>query len=291
LFLSVLLAVMVWLLPLLIRQAGQFFSEVPQMANKGQALLLQLPERYPEFITREDVISVISQIRSELGSFGQKVVSLSISSVVNLLTILVYMVLVPVLIFFLLVDKQKIFDWAGSFLPRDRGLSMQVWREMNEKIAGYMRGKLVEILLVWLVTYITFSLLELHYAMLLAVVVGLSVIIPFVGAAVATVPVALIAFFQWGFSWDLGYVLFAYAVIQAIDGNLLVPLLFSEAVNLHPVAIIAAVLFFGGVWGVWGVFFAIPLATLIQAVINAWPVQDKHPAVPGSADDADQVEA
>ena len=52
----------------------------------------------------------------------------------------------------------------------------------------------------------------------------------------------------------------AYAVIQVLDGNVLVPLLFSEAVNLHPVAIVIAVLFFGGLWGLWGVFFAIPLA-------------------------------
>jgi putative permease len=60
-------------------------------------------------------------------------------------------------------------------------------------------------------------------------------------------------------------------MIQALDGNVLVPLLFSEAVNLHPIAIIVAVLFFGGIWGVWGVFFAIPLATLISAVVTAWP--------------------
>ena len=53
--------------------------------------------------------------------------------------------------------------------------------------------------------------------------------------------------------------------------HVLVPLLFSEAVNLHPVAIVLAVLFFGGIWGLWGVFFAIPLATLIKAIINAWP--------------------
>ena len=60
-------------------------------------------------------------------------------------------------------------------------------------------------------------------------------------------------------------------MIQALDGNVLVPLLFSEAVNLRPIAIILAVLIFGGLWGLWGVFFAIPLATLIKAVLNAWP--------------------
>jgi putative permease len=63
----------------------------------------------------------------------------------------------------------------------------------------------------------------------------------------------------------------AYAIIQALDGNLLVPLMFSEVVNLHPVAIILAILVFGGLWGFWGIFFAIPLATLVKAVINAWP--------------------
>jgi putative permease len=72
----------------------------------------------------------------------------------------------------------------------------------------------------------------------------------------------------------------AYGVIQALDGNVLVPLLFSEAVNLHPVAIIVAVLFFGGLWGVWGVFFAIPLATLVKAVLYAWPSRRaEEPAV------------
>jgi putative permease len=62
-----------------------------------------------------------------------------------------------------------------------------------------------------------------------------------------------------------------YTLIQVIDSNVLVPLIFSEAVSLHPVAIIAALLVFGDLWGFWGIFFAIPLATLISAVISVWP--------------------
>jgi putative permease len=111
----------------------------------------------------------------------------------------------------------------------------------------------------------------LNYAMLLGLSVGLSVIIPYIGAVVVTIPVALIAYFQWGFTAEFGWLMLAYGIIQAIDGNVLVPLIFSEAVNLHPVAIIVAVLVFGGLWGFWGVFFAIPLATLVQAVLVAWP--------------------
>jgi putative permease len=86
-----------------------------------------------------------------------------------------------------------------------------------------------------------------------------------------TLPVAVIGFFQFGWGNDFLYLLVAYAIIQALDGNVLVPLLFSEAVNLHPISIIIAVLVFGTLWGFWGVFFAIPLATLVKAIVNAWP--------------------
>ena len=116
--------------------------------------------------------------------------------------------------------------------------------------------------------------------MLLALLVGLSVIIPYIGATLVTLPVAAVGLFQFGFDNHFLLLMAVYGVIQAIDGNILVPLLFGEAVNLHPTAIIVAVLFFGGIWGVWGVFFAIPLATLIRAIVTAWPQQpvsaDQH---------------
>jgi putative permease len=195
--------------------------------------------------------------------------------VVGIITLLVYLVLVPVLVFFLLKDKQRIMDWIAASLPRDRALSNRVWREVNGQIANYVRGKIWEILIVGSVTYVTFLFMGLQYSVLLATLVGLSVVIPYIGAAVVTVPIAAIAFFQWGWSAEFWYILVAYGIIQALDGNVLVPLLFSEVVNLHPVAIIVAVLVFGGLWGFWGVFFAIPLATLVQAVMGAWPRGDQ----------------
>ncbi|MDO6748829.1 AI-2E family transporter, partial [Gilvimarinus sp. 1_MG-2023] len=106
--------------------------------------------------------------------------------------------------------------------------------------------------------------------------VGLSVLVPYIGAAVVTIPIALVGYMQWGWNNDFFYLMTVYGIIQALDGNVLVPLLFSEVVNLHPVAIIVAVLVFGGVWGFWGVFFAIPLATLLKAVIQSWPGHTGH---------------
>ena len=153
----------------------------------------------------------------------------------------------------------------------DAGLVNNVWDEVNAQLGNYVRGKALEIVIVWIVAYIVFSLLGLKYAMLLSALVGFSVLVPYIGAFGMTVPVMLVAYAQWGVEAQTFYVLIAYGILQMLDGNLLVPVLFSEAVDLHPVAIITAVLFFGGIWGFWGVFFAIPLATVVHAVIKAWP--------------------
>lgn len=259
------------LIPLLSRQVTQLFVELPRMLAEGQDMLLRLPELYPTLFTTEQVTEVSSSIRGQMAEYGQEILSFSLANVVNILAFLVYAVLVPLMVFFILKDKPDLLKWIEQFMPRRSELSLQVWGEVDEKIANYIRGKFIEILIVWGVTYITFAFMGLNYSLLLSFLVGISVIIPFVGAVAVTVPVALIAFFQWGFSVQFGYVLLAYQIIQVLDGNVLVPILFSEVVNLHPLAIIIAVLFFGGLWGIWGVFFAIPLATLIQAVLNVWP--------------------
>jgi putative permease len=191
--------------------------------------------------------------------------------VVGIITILVYLVLMPLLVFFFLKDKQLIVNWFTRMLPSERPLAVQVWRDVDAQISNYVRGKFWEVLVVWVASFVAFRFFGLQYAMLLSVLVGLSVIIPYIGATVVTFPVLLVAWFQWGWGPDFGWLAVTYLVIQALDGNVLVPLLFSEVVSLHPVAIIVAILVFGGLWGFWGVFFAIPLATLVNAVLQAWP--------------------
>jgi putative permease len=271
LFLAILWACFFWLAPLLTRQMAQLFQQVPYMVAEVQQALLQLPQKYPNYVSEQQIRDVFAGFNAELIRFGQRLLSFSVASLMTLFVILIYLVLVPLLVFFLLKDKDLIIGWMAGFLPKDRRLTNEVWTEVDNQIGNYVRGKLVEILIVAIVAWIAFRYLGLQYAVLLAVLTGISVVIPYVGATVVTIPVALVAYFQFGLSAQFYYVLIAYGVIQFVDGNLLVPVLFSEVVDLHPVAIIAAILFFGGLWGFWGVFFAIPLATVIQAILRAWP--------------------
>ncbi len=262
--------------PLLSQQISLFLQDLPRIVARGQSVLMQLPDKYPGYIEPDHVRQVIGSLKSEITSLAQRMLSVSLASVAGFITLLVYVVLVPLLIFFFLKDKEQLIAWFAQLLPKkeNQALTRAVWAEVNDGIAGYIRGKLIEIAVVWGVSWLVFELLGLNYAPLLSFLVGLSVIVPFLGAAVVTIPVAMVAYAQWAFDGHFMYVMIAYVVLQFLDGNILVPLLFSEVVNLHPIAIIIAVLVFGGVWGLWGVFFAIPLATLVNAVLKAWPRYD-----------------
>ena len=226
----------------------------------------------------------LDSITSEFTGLAQKLLSLSIASVKGIVVVVIYLILVPLLVFFFLKDKALIFSWISRFLPNNRGLAIEVWRDVNIQISNYVRGKVWEIIIVWIITYATFSYLKVQYSMLLAFLTGISVLIPYIGATVVLFPVVLIAFFQWGIGSNFAYVVIAYAIIQFLDGNLLAPILLSGVVNLHPVAIIAAVLLFGGLWGLWGLFFAIPLATLFNAIIKTW---FKHYGLPHTEDNGE----
>ena len=247
---------------------ASFDSGNGQSFEKGDLDLL--PERYPDFITEIQIKQFLNFMSSEFTSLLQRLLGSTLASVRGLISVLVYFVLVPFLVFFFLKDKTKIIGWLASFLPDNRKLTTEVWQEVNQQIGNYIRGKLWELLIIWGVSWVTFKLLGLQFSMLLSFFVGLSVLVPYIGVTVMFLPVMLIAYFQWGWGPDFAYAIIAYAVIQLLDGNLLAPLLLSEVVNLHPVAIIVAVLLFGGLWGIWGLFFAIPLATLAHAVIKAW---------------------
>ncbi|HPQ94205.1 MAG: AI-2E family transporter [Thiothrix sp.] len=271
LFLLLLVLILLVLAPLLLKQTTQFVLEIPGMLSAGQNLLMLLPERYPNIISEAVVLEILASIRAQATQLSQQILTFSLSSVFDLIAFMVYLVVVPLLVFFFLKDKHMIQDWFGSFMPHDNRLVSEVWLEVNDKIASYVRGKFLEILIVWMVTFVALLWMDLEYSVLLSFLVGISVLIPYVGAAIVTLPIAIVAYFQWGYDSNFIWVMVVYGVIQFLDGNLLVPLLFSGMVNLHPAAIITAVLVFGAIWGVWGVFFAIPLATLIHAVINAWP--------------------
>jgi len=269
-FLSALALCIFVLMPLLWEQLARLLAELPNMVMQGQQLLMALPDQYPNFISPEQLSSWLVDAKLEMIKVGQLILSLSVSSISGVVMFAVYCVLVPMLVYFFLTDTPVLMHYLSAHLPKQRTLLRTVWKEVYVQVGNYVRGKALEMTIVSAVFYLFFALYHLPYAFLMAVCVGLSVIVPYVGVIIVSIPVALIALFAWGLTPHFFYFLGIFGVLQILDGNILVPVLFSGAVSLHPVAIIVAVLVFGGLFGFWGVFFAIPLASLVKAVIDAF---------------------
>lgn len=273
LFIGLLVYVLIALIPTFYKQVIQLISQLPQIVAQFHDFISTLPTRYPGLVTQNTAQSWITSTNfdlNSLSSIGGTLFSGSVASISTIASWVIYVFLVPLLAFFFLKDKKRLLSGVEEYMPDQRGLILEVWHEMRTMLGRYVRGKVFEILIVTGITWIAFRAIGLNYAFLLAAVAGISAVIPYIGAFVAVIPVFVIAILQWGATSHFYWALIAYTVIQVLDGNLLVPLLYSEAVNLNPVLIITAVLFFGGIWGFWGLFFAIPLATFVKVVINAW---------------------
>ncbi|MEI6744671.1 MAG: AI-2E family transporter [Methylococcaceae bacterium] len=271
LFITSLVFLLFILIPIISQQAVELVQQIPEIISHAQTGIMRLPKLYPKLISENKIQEILLVGQNELLSYSQSLLSVSAASVMGLISAMIYLFLVPMMVFFLLKDKALLMAWFTHFLPKERHLSVDVWHEVDTQIGNYVRGKFAEVLILCAVSYVTYAVMGLNYALLLAVLMGLQVILPYIGATLVTFPVLGVAYFQFGLTNDdFMAIVIAYAIIQAVDGVLLVPLLFSEAVNLHALAIIVAILFFGGLWGFWGVFLAIPLATVVKAVLTAW---------------------
>ena len=264
-------ALIIWLVPLLYIQLQAFILDVPNLFNNFLDYMSDLPAKFPELVSSDQIAIFFQAVSEEITAIAQNIIKSSISGIQSTITILLYIILFPILVFFFLFDRKNIIDGVLKIIPGKREMFSNVWAEMDIQLSNYVRGKTIEIFIVGAVAAIIFSSLGLKYSALLSVLVGLSVIIPYVGAFLVTIPIVIVGLLQFGLGTQFYLLVSLYLLLQALDGNLLVPLIFSETLKLHPVVIILAVFIFGSMFGFWGVFFSIPIATFIKAVWNAWP--------------------
>ncbi len=233
------------LVPLMLNQISLFVKSLPSMLERGKDLLLSSSDSQFSLFSQEQITEILSAINSEITMLGSSIISFSLSSAGSLIETIVYIIIVPIIIFFLLYDKESINNWFKKFFPEKLDLSRKAYAELDLKLGNYIRCKLIEIIIVWFASTFFFAILGLNYSLLLGFLCGISVIIPYVGAIAVTIPITIVAYFQWGTSSEFWYIIIAHTLIQIIDGNVVVPILFSDAVNLHPLAILVSILFFG----------------------------------------------
>ena len=259
-------------LPFLSRQILLLVSDIPQIYESVNLFLSNQLAGYT--IQSNQLDEVIINAFSYIPTLFQNALLQLNSGFSAVMNALLYLIIVPFLVFFLLKDRDVFINYAEILLPKKKNLLTKIWKDLNIQLYGYLRGKGLEMIIVALVTGFVFYFQGVNYSIILAILVGLSVLIPYVGAILVTIPVVLIGLFQWGLDSSFYIFITSYLIIQALDGNVLMPLLLGREVKLHPVVIITAVLIFGGIWGFWGLLLAIPIATFLRAIMVAWPTKE-----------------
>ena len=182
---------------------------------------------------------------------------------------LTYLLLVPVVTFYLLRDWDRIMARAGGLIPRSQAAAvMQVLSECDGVLAGFLRGQLLVMLALGLIYSTGLWIMGLEFSLLIGLFAGLVSFVPYLGALVGISIAGVIAFMQYQDLIHLLYVAMVFGLGQAIEGMVLSPLLVGEKIGLHPVAVIFAVMAGGQLFGFLGILLALPAAAVITVLLR-----------------------
>jgi putative permease len=248
---------------------GTLMRNTPGYLLKGKELLLQLKDSLgPRFDTIEaewlidNSAKGLDKIAEKAGAFGYVALTRTLFNIFNL-------VLSPILVFFMLLYKEPIITGMARWLPEDRREAiLQAGRETNVSVSGYIRGQLIVSLIVAVLSAVTLYYLNVDYALLNGIFAGLASILPFIGVIIAMIPALFFAYVKFQSSVILAKVMVSFAVIYFLEGYLVKPLVFKEAMDLNPLTTIIMVMACGELFGFWGILLAIPLAAAIKIFAN-----------------------
>ncbi|MGH7557821.1 MAG: AI-2E family transporter [Gemmatimonadota bacterium] len=274
---------LVLIVPMVVEQGSQFLRDLPQMivdlqswyrAQVERLAASQLPilrdipfERALEVETR-DVEAFLTERAQELRLGWEDAIGLG-RGLQTGLTILGYMILTPVLTYYILRDFPSLQLWAARLVPKDhRERTLGFLARYDELLGEYLRGQLLVAAFVGLATGLGFWIVGFPNAVLLGVVAGVFNIVPYLGIVVSLVPALLIAILSPPLWLSLLKVAGVFFTVQSLDSYLLSPRIIGARVGLHPVWVMLAILAFGSFFGFVGLLIAIPLAVLIKLLVS-----------------------
>ena len=184
--------------PFLSRQILLLVSEIPQIFETVNVFLSPQLNQYSESLSSNQIDEALANALSYIPTILQNALLQLNAGFSTMMNALLYLIIIPFLVFFLLKDKDIFLNYLKLLLPKKRDLLSEIWFDLNQQLYGYLRGKGLEMLIVALITGFVFYLQDVNYSIILATLVGLSVLVPYVGAILVTIPVILIGLFQWG---------------------------------------------------------------------------------------------
>ncbi len=250
-------------IPTLVEQLTGLINAAPEIATRLQAFLT---ERFPELNDSTSTIrQTLAQIGEAIQAKGGQLAETLLTSAMSIVSAVIFIVVVPVVAFYMLLDWDKMVARIDGLLPRDHApVIRRLGREINSVLAGFVRGQLSVCLLLGSFYSVALMLAGLQFGLIVGAIAGAITFIPYVGSLVGgTLAIGLALFQFWGDWVSIGLIAAIFAVGQFIEGNVLTPKLVGNSVGLHPVWLLFALSAFGSLFGFVGMLVAVPVAASI----------------------------
>ncbi|MFD2194286.1 AI-2E family transporter [Oceanobacillus bengalensis] len=262
--------------PQVVHQVRDLTNNFPEFMSLYQNSIHHLYE-YTSFLpetVHDKMDQVIFRIEHSLDALLSKLVN----GFTRIFDMVVIITVIPVLVFYFLKDYDKIKGFFKKFVPSNyQKKTSEVIHAIDDSLGKYIRGQLLVCLFVGLTSLLIFKFLDLEYALILAIGMAVTNIIPYFGPILGAVPAVIIAFTTTGQIKLVIFVIIGIFIIQIIEGNLLSPYIVGKSVAIHPVAIIIALLLGGQLFGVLGMIMAVPVLTIVRVIVkHIWQIPANH---------------
>ena len=268
--LAILIGLLALIIPPAVRQSTSLIQDLPTIYTEAREAIEELVERFADDIP-QDVRDKAEEILADLGdillSVLQSTLTKTLQAVANTFSFIIGLAIVPVLLFYLLKDGERLVSSSLSIFPkRARVHAGEVVRIVNESLGAYIRAQLLLMLFVGLIVFVGLLLLDIEFAVLLAIVAGVTEAIPVVGPIIGAVPGIIVTL-----ATDpekIVWVLALYLASQLLENSLLVPRIQGNAVHMHPIVIMGLLIVASETFGVIGVVAAVPVASVAREVFR-----------------------
>ena len=259
----IMVLVVLSVIPALVQQLTALVNAAPDIATRLQTVLV---ERFPDLADETSTVRhALAQIAANIQTRGMALAGGLINSALTVISALVFIVVVPVVAFYLLLDWDKMLARIDTMLPRDHAPTIRVLGlQIDRVLAGFVRGQLSVCLVLGTFYAVALMAAGLQFGMVVGAIAGAITFIPYVGSLVGGVLALGLALYQfWGDWVSIGVIAAIFVFGQFIEGNILTPKLVGKSVGLHPVWLLFALSAFGSVFGFVGLLVAVPMAAAI----------------------------
>ncbi len=271
-FMAITLAVVLLIVPIALKELPLLQMQLPKIAERLNASIAPLffgfgidfsldPARVKSF--------ALNYIDTNSNEVWAKVLPSLKMGGGFLLSLMGYVVLVPVVLFYLLADWANIISRVSGWIPRAKLPAVQSFMQEADAVLGqYMRGQLLVMLTLAVYYSVCLSLWRLDLALPIGVFTGLAICIPYIGFGIGLVLATLAAILQFDLTQAALILITTYGIGQLVEGFVLTPRLVGERIGLHPLAVIFALLAFGEIFGFIGVLVALPLSAVLLVAMR-----------------------